>query len=81
MRPTARTRPRTVAETDPWLAEGEMAQLESVLVEARIDYQMETYAGTQHGFAVDDLPVYDRTAAERHWERLLGLFRGTLAAA
>jgi len=70
-----------VAETDPWLADGEMARLQSALTGARIDYEMETYAGTQHGFAVADLPVYDHGAAERHWQRLLDLFRGALAIA
>ena len=70
-----------VAETDPWLAEGEMERLQSALAAARIDYQMETYARTQHGFAVEDLPVYDRGAAERHWQQLLDLFRGALAIA
>jgi carboxymethylenebutenolidase len=70
-----------VAETDPWLAEGEMERLQGALAAARIDYQMETYARTHHGFAVEDLPVYDRVAAERHWQRLLDLFRGALAVA
>jgi carboxymethylenebutenolidase len=70
-----------VAETDPWLADGEMRRLESALTHARVDYRMETYAGTQHGFAVGDLPVYDRAASERHWQRLSDLFRGSLSVA
>jgi carboxymethylenebutenolidase len=58
-----------------------MARLQSALAGARIDHQMETYAGTQHGFAVADLPVYDDGAAERHWQRLFDLFRGALVIA
>jgi carboxymethylenebutenolidase len=67
-----------VAESDPWLAEGEMFRLETALKAAHVDYQMETYAGTQHGFAVADLPVYDRAASERHWRELGSLFGRTL---
>jgi dienelactone hydrolase len=33
----------------------------------------------QHGFAANGTPMYERTAAERHWERILALFRETLA--
>ena len=29
-------------------------------------------------FAVPDLPVYSREAADKHWETMLGLFRASL---
>ncbi|HET9410450.1 MAG TPA: dienelactone hydrolase family protein, partial [Candidatus Dormibacteraeota bacterium] len=32
---------------------------------------VERWPGTTHGFAMADLPVYDREAAERHFERTL----------
>jgi carboxymethylenebutenolidase len=67
-----------VAESDPWLTDGEMRRLATALSNARVDYQMETYAGTQHGFAVNDLPVHDPAASERHWQRLSELFRLSL---
>ena len=35
---------------------------------------MEVYTGAKHGFAMTDFPVYDRAAAEKHWDRVLGLF-------
>ena len=38
----------------------------------------EIVAGAQHGFAVDDLPVYEREAAERHWRELEKLFSAAL---
>jgi carboxymethylenebutenolidase len=41
--------------------------------------EVEIYPGTHHGFAFPKRPVYDRDAAERHWERLLALYRRNLA--
>src|SRR5712671_4121904 len=40
--------------------------------------EVEIYPGTHHGFAFPKRPVYDRDAAERHWERLLALYRRRL---
>ena len=37
--------------------------------------EVEIFPGTHHGFAFPKRPVYDRDAAERHWERLLALYR------
>jgi carboxymethylenebutenolidase len=42
--------------------------------------EVEIYPGTHHGFAFPKRPVYDRGAAERHWERLLALYRRNLSA-
>jgi carboxymethylenebutenolidase len=41
--------------------------------------EVEIYPGTHHGFAFPKRPVYDRDAAERHWERLVALYRRNLA--
>jgi carboxymethylenebutenolidase len=40
--------------------------------------EVEIYPGTHHGFAFPKRPVYDKAAAERHWERLLALYRRQL---
>ena len=40
--------------------------------------EVEIYPGTHHGFAFPKRPVYHRDAAERHWERLLALYRRNL---
>jgi carboxymethylenebutenolidase len=40
--------------------------------------EVEIYPGTQHGFAFASRPVYDKPAAERHWERLFSLFGAAL---
>jgi carboxymethylenebutenolidase len=40
---------------------------------------VERLPGTEHGFAMADLPVYHSDAAERHFERTLDLWRRALA--
>ena len=41
--------------------------------------EVELYPGVHHGFAFPQRgAVYDKTAAERHWERLFALWRRTL---
>lgn len=42
--------------------------------------EVEIYPGTHHGFAFPKRPVYHRDAAERHWERLLALYRRNLSS-
>lgn len=44
----------------------------------RVSGTVERLPGTSHGFAMADLPVYDRDAAERHFERTLDLWRRNL---
>jgi carboxymethylenebutenolidase len=40
--------------------------------------ELEVYAGVHHGFAFPSRRIYDRDAAERHWERLIALYRRNL---
>jgi carboxymethylenebutenolidase len=40
--------------------------------------EIELYPGVHHGFAFPQRWCYDRPAAERHWERLIALYRGRL---
>jgi carboxymethylenebutenolidase len=40
--------------------------------------ELEIYPGAHHGFAFPDRSIYDKPAAERHWERLIALYRRTL---
>jgi carboxymethylenebutenolidase len=40
---------------------------------------VERLAGTSHGFAMADLPVYDEAACERQFERTLELWQRNLA--
>lgn len=40
--------------------------------------EIELYPGVHHGFAFPEGHVYDKPAAERHWERLIALYRRRL---
>ena len=68
-----------VAEIDPWLQPGETDRLKAAFDAAGTNYTLEVYPGVQHGFAANGTPMYERTAAERHWDRILALFRETLS--
>ena len=40
--------------------------------------ELEVHPGVHHGFAFTQRKVYDKPAAERHWERLIALYRRRL---
>jgi carboxymethylenebutenolidase len=40
--------------------------------------ELEIYPGVHHGFAFPQRRIYDKPAAERHWERLIALYRRRL---
>ncbi len=40
--------------------------------------ELEVYPGVHHGFAFPERWCYDKSAAERHWERLIALYRRNL---
>jgi len=69
-----------VAGVDPGFTDEQRQRLDAALHEAGVTYEIETYDGAQHGFAVHNHRVYDREASERHWQRLLTLFGSTLQA-
>ena len=59
------------------------AQLEQAFEAAEIPAEIEVYPGTVHGWCIPDMPaengpVYDPTAAERAWSKLLALYQGAL---
>ena len=67
------------AETDVYAP---METVEKVRAQMKADgahAEVEIYPGTHHGFAFSKRPAYHRDAAERHWERLLALYRRNLA--
>jgi carboxymethylenebutenolidase len=66
------------AETDEYAPKEMIDQLESHLASVGANARVEWYPGTHHGFAFPLRPVYDRPAAERHWERLFALFARNL---
>jgi carboxymethylenebutenolidase len=67
-----------IAELDTHFTPEEKDRLERALTEAKVRHTLEVYPGVKHGWAVDDHPVYERAAAERHWTMLEELFRETL---
>ncbi|MBI1181472.1 MAG: dienelactone hydrolase family protein [Alphaproteobacteria bacterium] len=69
-----------VAGIDPFLGPTETDDIRAALEKAGGRHRLEVYADVQHGFTMPDLPVYDRDAAERHWDSLLTLLRRNLQA-
>ena len=65
------------ATEDASFTDEQKARLEQSLTEAGVNHLIETYP-VRHGFAVLDLPVYDKDAAERHWESTFRFFGETL---
>jgi carboxymethylenebutenolidase len=66
------------AETDSYAPKEIIKKLQASMKDANAE--VEVYPGTHHGFAFPKRPVYHRDAAERHWERLLALYRRSLSA-
>jgi carboxymethylenebutenolidase len=53
---------------------------EAALRDNGVEYEMETYAGTQHGFHNNSTPRYNEAAADLAWNRTIGFFRRHLGA-
>jgi carboxymethylenebutenolidase len=66
------------AETDIYAPMETIDKVRRTLKDDRANAEVEIYPGTHHGFAFPKRPVYDRSPAERHWERLLSLYRRNL---
>ena len=67
------------AETDRWAPREIVDKLQAALLAAGTPHRIEWYPRTEHGFVFPlRAGIYDRPAAERHWERLFDLFRRTL---
>jgi carboxymethylenebutenolidase len=54
------------------------AELEKALTDAHVAHRCEIYQDARHGWTMPDLPVYDRSAAERAWTELFALFERRL---
>ena len=67
-----------VAEIDASFSPDQQQRLDRALADGGVNYTIETYKGAKHGFAVIGHLVYDRDSSERHWQRLVQLFRDTL---
>ncbi len=66
------------AETDQYAPMEMIEVLRAELKNKGANAEVEIYPGTHHGFAFPERPVYNKAAAERHWERLFELFSEAL---
>ncbi len=66
------------ASEDEYVPEPLLKSIPQVMDKADINYRMEIYPDTGHGFAFPQRPSYNKDAAERHWERMLALFERNL---
>jgi len=66
------------AENDPYAPREMIDRLRAELAAKGGNAEVEMYPGAAHGFAFPSRPVYDKSAAERHWERLFTLFGAAL---
>jgi carboxymethylenebutenolidase len=67
------------AETDIYAPAEIIEKIKQGVKQHSANAEVEIYPGTHHGFAFPKRPVYHRDAAERHWERLLALYRRNLS--
>ena len=67
------------AETDEWAPREMVEALDEHLSGIGSNYVIEWYPGTVHGFVFPNREgAFHKPAAERHWERLLALFKRNL---
>ena len=67
------------AEHDSYAPLEMVQSLDQTVKSKNLNAEVELYEGVHHGFAFPERgAVYDKPAAERHWERLFALWRRTL---
>jgi carboxymethylenebutenolidase len=63
------------AEIDKWAPPADIQALQQSLEAAGTPHRIEWYPGVEHGFVFPQrIGIYNREAAERHWQRLFALF-------
>jgi carboxymethylenebutenolidase len=63
------------AEIDKYAPREVIEQLDAHLKNSGVNYRLEWFPGTEHGFAFPERAgAYHKASAERHWERLFALF-------
>jgi carboxymethylenebutenolidase len=55
-----------------------VAELKRLFDQSGNKGELEIYPGVHHGFGFPQRKIYDKPAAERHWERLIALYRRRL---
>lgn len=70
------------AEIDRYAPKERIDALAAHLAGTDVEHRIEWYPGVEHGFAFPQRDgIYDKPAAERHWERLFALFARNLPRA
>ena len=68
------------AEIDKWAPPADIEALRIALLGTAPPHRIEWYPAVEHGFVFPlRAGIYNREAAERHWERLFSLFARTLS--
>lgn len=67
-----------VAHPERWALPETVEALTASLASAAGRTEVELYPGVEHGFAFPQRAAYDKASAERHWERLVALYRRNL---
>lgn len=66
------------AEHDDLAPPDMVAELNRLFEASGAKGELEIHPGTHHGFAFPGRRIYDKPSAERHWERLIALYRRNL---
>jgi carboxymethylenebutenolidase len=66
------------AEHDDLAPPDMVAELRGLFERSGVRGELEVQAGVHHGFAFPQRWCYDQPAADRHWERLISLYRRVL---
>jgi carboxymethylenebutenolidase len=66
------------AERDPFVPAAQVEEFRQEIAALGKPWRVETYAGTEHGFAFPDRGTYDEAGAERHWQTLRDLLARNL---
>lgn len=66
------------AEFDDLAPLAMVEELRALFEQAGSPGELEIHPGVHHGFAFPQRKIYDKPAAERHWERLIALYRRRL---
>ncbi len=68
------------AESDRTATADNVEQFRHEMQSRGVKGEVERLPGTTHGFAMADLPVYNQDAAERHYQRVIDLWRRNASA-
>jgi len=69
------------ADKDAYSPPEQVKAMDDALKAAGVKFESELYVGALHGYTMPDLQVYNKDAAEKHWVKMLELFKRTLKTA